>query len=148
MRSTENTHYSLRYNRFQCETPLSRQGTSLTVIGKCGFTTSASGAGAAGREKETSLINNYKRATGGEGGSSSLQSSDAAGRDGADAVAAETQSPIVDTSWDPYQVWLTRVKQPREQSARTRRPVRSVADQPAAPDLSETARLRALTIVR
>lgn len=94
-----------------------------------------------------SLINN-KRAARGEGGSSSLQSGDAARKDGVDVVSAETRAPIVDTSWDPYQVWLTRVKQPREQSARTRRQARGVADQPSAPDLSETARLRALTIVR
>ena len=93
-------------------------------------------------------MNNNKRATRGEGGSSSLQSDDAVRRDDANVISAETLAPIVDTSWDPYQVWLTRVKQPREQSARTRRQARGVAEQPSAPDLSETARLRALTIVR
>jgi len=110
--------------------------------------TSASGTGAAGREKEMSLINNKNRAARGESGLSSLQSGDAARKDGADVVSAETQAPIVDTSWDPYQVWLTRVKQPREQSARTRRQARGVAEQPPAADLSDTARLRTLTIVR
>lgn len=94
------------------------------------------------------MVNNKIRAARGEGGSSSLQSSDTARRDGMEVVAAETQAPIVDSSWDPYQVWLTRVKQPREQSARTRRMARGVADQSPTPDLSETARLRALTIVR
>ena len=118
------------------------------MIGNRGFTTSASGTGAAYREKEMSLINNNKRATGGEGGSSSLHSGDAARRGGEDVVAAETQVPVVESSWDPYQVWLTRVKQPREQSARTRRQARGVAEQPPASDLSETARLRALTIAR
>ena len=94
------------------------------------------------------MVNDSKRAARGEGGSSSLQSSDAVSRDGVEVVASETQAPVVEASWDPYQVWLTRVKQPREQSARTRRRARGVADQPSAPDLSETARLRALTIVR
>ena len=95
-----------------------------------------------------SLVNNKSRAARGEGGSSSLQSGDAARPDGMEAVSSGTRAPIVDTSWDPYQVWLTRVKQPREQSARARRQARDVADQPSAPDLSETARLRTLTIVR
>jgi hypothetical protein len=45
-------------------------------------------------------------------------------------------------------VWLTRVKQPREQSAHTRRQAREVADQSPVTDLSDTARLRTLTIVR
>jgi len=91
------------------------------------------------------LANNNRRAAQGEK-SSSLLSSDAAGRDGADVVSAETQVPIVDTSWDPYQVWLTRVKQPRELSARTRRQANAVPGQASAPNLSETARLRTLTI--
>jgi hypothetical protein len=118
------------------------------VIGNRGFTSSASGTGAAGREKEMSLINNKSRAARGEGGLSSLQSTDATRRDGAEVVSAEPQAPIVEASWDPYQVWLTRVKQPREQSARTRRQARDVADQSSTTDLSETARLRTLTIVR
>ena len=94
------------------------------------------------------LANNNSRAAQGESGLSSLQSSDGARRDGEDCVSAETQAPIVETSWDPYQVWLTRVKQPREQSARTRRQARSGAEQVPAPDLSETARLRTLTTGR
>ena len=135
----------LRYNRFHPETWSSQPGASLAASG---FTTSASGKGAADREKEMSLINNNKRATRGEGGSSSLQSGDAERRESVDVVSAETQAPIVEASWDPYQVWLTRVKQPREQSAHTRRQARGVADQSSAPDLSETARLRTLTVVR
>jgi len=91
------------------------------------------------------LANNNRRAEQGEK-SSSLQSSDAARRDGADVVSAETQVPIVDTSWDPYQVWLTRVKQPRELSARKRRQASAVPVQAPVVDLSETARLRTLTI--
>jgi hypothetical protein len=94
------------------------------------------------------LIKNNRRAARGEGGSSSLQFVDAARKDGVGVVSAETQSPSVEPSWDPYQVWLTRVKQPREQSAHTRRQVRLASEQPAAPDLSDTARLRTLTIVR
>ncbi len=93
------------------------------------------------------MSNHNRRAARGEGGSSSPQSSDTARRDAA-VGAAETQAPIVDTSWDPYQVWLTRVKQPREQSARKRRQARGAAEQASAAELSETARLRALTIVR
>jgi hypothetical protein len=100
----------------------------------------------AGREKEMSLINNKSRAARGEGGLSSLQSSDAV-RSDAEVVAAEAQAPIIESSWDPYQVWLTRVKQPREQSAQTRRQARGVAEPTPATDLSDTARLRALTIV-
>ena len=95
-----------------------------------------------------SLINNNKRAARGEGGSSSLQSGDAARRDSVDVVSAETQAPIVEASWDPYQVWLTRVKQPRDKSARVRRQGRVATEPPPPADLSETARLRALTIVR
>jgi len=136
----------LRYNRLHIETRSSFAGASLSAFDVHGFIPSALGTGAAGREKEMSLSNNFKRATGGEGGSSSLQSSDAARRDAA-VVDAETPAPIVDTSWDPYQVWLTRVKQPREQSARTRRQARAAAEPLPDPDLSETARLRTLTIV-
>ena len=94
------------------------------------------------------MVNNNKRAARGEGGSSSLQSSDAARRDGVDLVAEATTAPIVESSWDPYEVWLTRVKQPREQSARKQRQERVVAEQPSAPELTETARLRTLTVVR
>jgi hypothetical protein len=56
-------------------------------------------------------------------------------------------APVGDSSWDPYQVWLTRVKRPREQSMRTERrePVVSVPPSPS-PDLSDTARMRILTL--
>ena len=94
------------------------------------------------------MANNNHRATQGENGLSSLQKGDAARRDGAEEISAETRAPIVEASWDPYQVWLTRVKQPREQSARTRRQARGIAEQSSAPDLSETARLRTLTLTR
>ena len=48
-------------------------------------------------------------------------------------------------AWDPYQVWLTRVKQPRDQTTRMRKLERQ-GRQPQLPtDTSETARLRALT---
>jgi hypothetical protein len=137
----------LRYTRLHIETRSSFAGTILSVLCNRGFMTSAPGTGAAGRGKETSLVTNKKRAARGEGGSSSLQSSDAARKDAA-VVAAETLAPIVETSWDPYQVWLTRVKQPREQSARKRRQVRGAAEQAPAEESSETARLGTLTIVR
>jgi hypothetical protein len=118
------------------------------VIGNRGFTTSAPGTGAAGREKEMSLVNNNSRAARGEGGLSSLHSGGTARGEGAESVAPESQAPIVETSWDPYQVWLTRVQQPREQSAHKQRQARAAAEQLSATNLSETARLRALTIVR
>jgi hypothetical protein len=94
------------------------------------------------------VADNKHRADRGEAGLSSFQTGDTQHREGEDRVSAETQAPIVETSWDPYQVWLTRVKQPREQSARKRRQARGVTEQPPVSDLSETARLRALTIVR
>ena len=95
------------------------------------------------------MVNNHNRAAQGEKDLSSLQSSEAGRGGNMTEVAAETRAPAaVEASWDPYQVWLTRVKQPREQSVRTRRQARAVAEQPSSPDLSETARLRALTIVR
>ena len=94
------------------------------------------------------MANNDHRATQGESGLSSPQKSDAARRDVAEVTSAESLVPIVDTSWDPYQVWLTRVKQPREQSARMRRQARVISEHPSTPDLSDTARLRALTIAQ
>ncbi len=47
--------------------------------------------------------------------------------------------------WDPYEVWLTRVKEPREQVARQRDqgPVDVHSERPV--DTSDTARLRALS---
>jgi len=41
---------------------------------------------------------------------------DQAAHDGAAGVM--NSSPAAGASWDPYEVWLTRVKQPRERSAR------------------------------
>ena len=59
-------------------------------------------------------------------------------------------------SWDPYEVWLNRVKKPREGQAAAMRSVtvQSITPQSpttqsikvSGPDLSETARMRALTL--
>lgn len=49
--------------------------------------------------------------------------------------------------WDPYEVWLTRVKEPRERIARTRNPERRALEPPVIADLSDTARLRILSQV-
>jgi len=59
-------------------------------------------------------------------------------------------------SWDPYEVWLNRVKKPREDQAAVAHAIttQTVTAQSATtqtvkapvPDLSETARLRALTL--
>lgn len=59
--------------------------------------------------------------------------------------------PTAPGSWDPYDVWLNRVKKPREvQAVRTQTIAVEVAAQAsvkATPvDLSETARMRALTL--
>jgi len=46
-----------------------------------------------------------------------------------EAGAPESQNlPATQPAWDPYDVWLTRVQQPRERAARSRRD-----DAPAAP---------------
>jgi len=90
------------------------------------------------------VTKNYIHAARGEGDLSSLQTSEAGtGKTG--ELAAEACAPAdVAASWDPYQVWLTRVKQPREQSARRQsRPV--AVESATTTDLSETARLRALS---
>lgn len=62
------------------------------------------------------------------------------------APADPSTALVTETSWDPYEVWVTRVKQPREESVRTRRQERPVPEQPTATDLSDTARLRILTL--
>lgn len=59
-------------------------------------------------------------------------------------------------SWDPYEVWLNRVKKPREGQTAAMHSVtaQSIAPQSpttqsikvSGPDLSETARMRALTL--
>lgn len=84
------------------------------------------------------------RAARGEGGLSSLQSSEAGRRGRTGEVSAETRAPAdVETSWDPYQVWLTRVKEPREQSERRQsRPAAAKPVKTAA--LGETTTLRSL----
>ena len=53
--------------------------------------------------------------------------------------------PAVALPWDPYEVWLTRVKEPRERSARTRSQERHALDRPVPADLGDTARLRILS---
>ena len=54
--------------------------------------------------------------------------------DGAGAVKA---APTAVASWDPYEVWLTRVKQPRERSARQ---APSPAARSAPAEISDTSR--------
>lgn len=53
-------------------------------------------------------------------------------------------------SWDPYDVWLNRVKRPRDGRRVAAQPTPSQAAPAAAlrlpADLSETARMRALTL--
>ena len=44
-------------------------------------------------------------------------SADAASNDGGTGDEAATRGTTA-ASWDPYEVWLTRVKQPREHAAR------------------------------
>jgi hypothetical protein len=59
--------------------------------------------------------------------------------------------PTATGSWDPYEVWLNRVKKPREDQALA---TQTLTELPAArqtinvppADLSDTQRLRALTI--
>ena len=95
-----------------------------------------------------SLSKKSDHAFNGERGASSVQST-AAERTGSAAVhAAEGSAPVVADSWDPYQVWLTRVKQPREHSARLRKQERPAEHMPASVNTSDTARLRALQLVR
>jgi hypothetical protein len=44
-------------------------------------------------------------------------------------------------AWDPYEVWLNRVKKPRDEQA-----LMNQTTEVVSPDLSDTARLRALTL--
>jgi len=90
------------------------------------------------------LANNYNRAARGERRLSSLQSGDAGHGGKMSERSADTRaSDDAAASWDPYQVWLTRVKQPREQSERTQS--RSVAVESAkASSRNETTTLRSL----
>ena len=84
----------------------------------------------------------------GESGVSTLRSNGDAHDGAADVHAAENPAPVVDTTWDPYQVWLTRVKQPRDQTARLRVLQRSTTEMPTSADSGETARLRVLSPAR
>ena len=91
-----------------------------------------------------SLSKKSDHAFNGERGPSSLRSTAVERTDSAAVHAAESSAPVVAASWDPYQVWLTRVKQPREQSVRIRKQPRQVDRPPVSADTSDTARLRAL----
>jgi len=59
------------------------------------------------------------------------------GERSADARASDDAA----ASWDPYQVWLTRVKQPREQNERTQ-------SRPVAVESSKQARRNESTTLR
>lgn len=66
--------------------------------------------------------------------------------EGAGNAPADARTPAATTqSWDPYQVWLTRVKEPRERSARTRMLERGAIESAVPADLGDTARLRTLS---
>ncbi len=94
------------------------------------------------------MAGNNDRGAHREDGPSSPGSVAAGAADGAGQVAEGAPVPVVQASWDPYQVWLTRVKQPREQSARRHFPqAPEPHDVPIVTELSETARLRALSVV-
>jgi len=54
-----------------------------------------------------------------------------------DTSVADSSATV---AWDPYEVWLNRVKKPRDEQTITTRTVKI-----AGPDISDTARLRALT---
>jgi hypothetical protein len=57
-------------------------------------------------------------------------------REGADSATPNG------AAWDPYEVWLNRVKKPRDQRVTpTAAPPRA-----SAPDLSDTARMRVLVL--
>jgi len=96
---------------------------------------------------EMSLRKKSDHAFNGERGASSLRSTAAERTDSAAVHAAESSAPVVAATWDPYQVWLTRVKQPREHSARMRKQERQAEQTPVSTDTSDTARLRVLSPV-
>lgn len=64
------------------------------------------------------------------------------------AVRRQVDGPVSGAApqptWDPYQVWLTRVKQPREQTVRRRQLGKAEGVVAPATDISDTARLRIL----
>jgi hypothetical protein len=55
----------------------------------------------------------------------------------------DARSAAQAAAWDPYEVWLTRVKQPRDRRARSLVKPRATPASSAV-DTSDTARLRAL----
>jgi hypothetical protein len=57
-------------------------------------------------------------------------------REGSDSTTPKS------AAWDPYEVWLNRVKKPRDQRVTSAMATARVS----APDLSETARMRALVL--
>jgi hypothetical protein len=65
--------------------------------------------------------------------------SSVAAADGLQAGSADLPGPVSPQGWDPFEVWLTRVKQPRDQGKR--RQSRPVAVGPVTTtDPGETAR--------
>ena len=59
--------------------------------------------------------------------------------------AAECRTDVPKGAWDPYEVWLTRVKQPRDRRALRKSCIATPPSSSA--DTSDTARLRALSPV-
>ena len=80
-----------------------------------------------------------------EGGMHHSGDSSRASEPGRGAGTTDPRTPAAPLPWDPYQVWLTRVKEPRERIARTRSQGFRAIEPPAPADLSDTARLRILS---
>ena len=82
----------------------------------------------------------------GEGGMHHSSGSTGAAEPGRESGMADLRTPAtVALPWDPYEVWLTRVKEPRERIARKRSQESRAIEPPAPADLSDTARLRILS---
>jgi len=65
------------------------------------------------------------------------------GRDVVEAARLEPDTKPT-PSWDPYQVWLTRVKEPRDRLSRSHSRDGHLPTSSSNPDISDTARMRAL----
>lgn len=81
----------------------------------------------------------------GEGGMHHSGGSGLAAEPGRVGGATDPCTPATALPWDPYEVWLRRVKEPRERIARTRAQERRAIEPPVPADLSDTARLRILS---
>jgi hypothetical protein len=114
-------------------------GSSLSTTGNCGYTTKASGTGADCGQREISLRKEEQCAALGEGGKASVRSNGGKTVNGIEVCSAAVAAPVVATSWDPYQVWLTRVKQPRDQYSRMRRQERRTLEHPVTEYSDEAA---------